>query len=70
MLFQEPCDTLKRFALLLESSLLAGLYVFQSLGSVRLSATPWTAAHQASLSNTISESLLQLYTRNNHRPIY
>ena len=32
----------------------------QSLSYVRLFATPWTAAHQASLSFTISQSLLKL----------
>ena len=32
----------------------------QSLGPVRLFATPWTAARQASLSFTISRSLLKL----------
>ena len=32
----------------------------QSLSRVQLSATPWTAAHQASLSFTISQSLLKL----------
>ena len=32
----------------------------QSLSSVRLFATPWTAAHQASLSITNSQSLLKL----------
>ena len=32
----------------------------QSLGRVRLFATPWTAAHQASLSFTVSWSLLKL----------
>ena len=32
----------------------------QSLSRVRLFATPWTAARQASLSNTISQSLLKL----------
>ena len=31
-----------------------------SLGCVRLFATPWTAAHQASLSITNSQSLLKL----------
>ena len=30
--------------------------VVQSLGRVQLFATPWTAAHQASLSLTISQS--------------
>ena len=34
--------------------------IVQSPGRVRLSATPWTAAHQASLSFTISWSLLKL----------
>ena len=34
--------------------------VAQSLGHVWLFATPWTAAHQASLSFTISRSLLKL----------
>ena len=32
----------------------------QSLSRVRLSATPWTAARQASLSFTIAQSLLEL----------
>ena len=32
----------------------------QSLSQVRLFATPWTAAHQASLSITVSRSLLKL----------
>ena len=36
------------------------LVVVQSLSCVRLFATPWTAAHQASLSFTISRSLLKL----------
>ena len=36
------------------------LLVIQSLGRVRLFVTPWTAAHQASLSITISWSLLKL----------
>ena len=35
-------------------------FVVQLLSCVRLSATPWTAAHQASLSLTISQSLLKL----------
>ena len=34
--------------------------VAQSLSCVQLFATPWTAAHQASLSFTISQSLLKL----------
>ena len=32
----------------------------QSLSHTRMFATPWTAAHQASLSFTISQSLLKL----------
>ena len=35
-------------------------FVVQSLSHVGLLATPWTAAHQASLSFTISRSLLKL----------
>ena len=34
--------------------------VVQSLSHVRRFATPWTAAHQASLSFTVSQSLLKL----------
>ena len=34
--------------------------VIQSLSRARLSVTPWTAAHQASLSFTVSQSLLRL----------
>ena len=34
--------------------------VFQALRHVQLYATPWTAAHQTSLSFTISQSLLKL----------
>ena len=34
-------------------------FVIQVLGHVRLFATPWTAAHQASLSITSSRSLLK-----------
>ena len=34
--------------------------VVQSLGRARLCSTPWTAAHQASLSFTISQSFLRL----------
>ena len=35
-------------------------FVVQSLGCVRLFVTPWTAARQASLSFTVSQSLLKL----------
>ena len=37
-----------------------GFAIVQSLSRVRLLATPWTAARQASLSFTISQSLLKL----------
>ena len=40
----------------------------QSLSRVRLFATPWTAAHQASLSNTNSQSLLKLTSIKSMRP--
>ena len=36
------------------------VFVVQSLSCVWLFVTPWTAAHQASLSFTISQSLLKL----------
>ena len=36
------------------------LFIVQSFSCVRLFVTPWTAAHQASLSFTISRSLLKL----------
>ena len=36
------------------------LFVVQSLSRVQLLVTPWTAAHQASLSFTVSHSLLKL----------
>ena len=36
------------------------IVIIQSLSSVQLFVTPWTAAHQASLSFTISWSLLKL----------
>ena len=35
-------------------------FIVQSLSHVLLFVTPWTAAHQASLSITISRSLLKL----------
>ena len=35
-------------------------FIVQLLSRVRLFATPWTAAHQASMSFTISQSLLKL----------
>ena len=35
-------------------------FIVQSLSHVQLFVTPWTAAHQATLSFTISQSLLKL----------
>ena len=40
--------------------MLSSVSLVQSLSHVRLFATPWTAAHQASLSITNSQSLLKL----------
>ena len=40
----------------------------QFLSCVRLFATPWTAAHQASLSITISPSILKLLSTESTRP--
>ena len=40
----------------------------QSLSCVRLFATPWTAAHQASLSTTSSRSLLKLMSTESVMP--
>ena len=40
----------------------------QSLSRVRLFATPWTAVHQASLSITISQSLLKLMSTESVMP--
>ena len=45
-----------------------GVVVIQSLSHVRLFATPWTAACQASLSFTISQSLLKLMTIESEMP--
>ena len=50
--------------------LLACLFVgVQSLSRVRLFATPWAAAHQASLSFTISRSLLRLVSIESVMPV-
>ena len=45
-------------------------FVFQSLSHVRLFVTPWTAAHQASLSFAISQSLLKLMSIELMRPFH
>ena len=44
------------------------LFVVQSLSHVRLFVTPWTAAHQASLSFTISWSLLKFMSTESMMP--
>ena len=44
----------------MDNYLLSLIVVVQPLNCVRLSVTPWTAAHQNSLSITISQSLLKL----------
>ena len=48
-----------RFLMILSNSCLLTLSSVQSLSPVRLFATPWTAARQASLSITNSQSLLK-----------
>ena len=52
------CETQAFLSSLRGSS--AKVDVVQSLSHVQLFVTPWTAAHQASLSFTISQSLLKL----------
>ena len=48
--------------------LLAFVVVVQPLSCVQLFVTPWTAAHQASLSFTISQSLLKLMSTESVMP--
>ena len=45
-----------------------GWLAVQLLSYVQLFTTPWTAAHQASLSFTISQSLLELMTTESMMP--
>ena len=52
-----------------------GSFVVQSLSHVQLFVTPWTAAHQASLSFTTSQSLLRFTSiegpyEQNHSSLY
>ena len=62
--FVYPCNTSNLQPATYENSLkaqtMAQLSSVQSLSCVRLFVTPWTAAHQASLSITNSRSLLKL----------
>ena len=56
-----PCDINSRLASAEEEiSKLNLISLVQSLSHVQLFVTSWTAAHQASLSSTISQSLLKL----------
>ena len=52
-------DSLGKGQWLSACRVLGGFVVVQSLSLIQLSATPWTAACQASLSFTISQSLLK-----------
>ena len=52
--------SVNKLLFLLASITICFVAVVQLLSRVQLSATPWTAAHQASLSFTISQSLLKL----------
>ena len=45
-----------------------GVIVVQLLNRVRLLVTPWTAAHQSSLSSTVSRSLLKLMSMESVTP--
>ena len=49
---------------------MANFVVVQSLSRVWLFVTPWTAAHQSSLSFTISQSLLKLMSIESVMPSY
>ena len=53
-------ETWNRFYLFIYLGDCLTIVIIQSLSCIWLFATPWTAAHQASLSFTISRSLLQL----------
>ena len=53
---------------ILKDSIISLFVVVQSLSCVQLFATPWTAAFQASLSFTISRSLLRLMSIESVKP--
>jgi len=59
-LFQYALDADTYCLCLYNSTYMRDLVVAQSINCIQLFATPWTAAHQASLSFTISRSLLKL----------
>ena len=58
--YQYPLFTSNKYTLSKKNIYLASVSSVQSLSCVRLFATPFTAAHQASLSITNSRSLLKL----------
>ena len=64
------CEVSKYFMLLIKLMPfgLEGIVVVQFLGRVQFFATPWTAAHQASLSFTISQSLHKLMSTESVMP--
>ena len=53
-------QSLKFYLALFRGILLILDFVVQSVSHVQLFRTPWTAAHQASLSFTVSQSVLRL----------
>ena len=59
-LFQYAVDADTYCLHLYNSTYMRDLVVVQSINCIQLFATPWTAAHQASLSFTLSRSLLKL----------
>ena len=52
----------------MSNAFLVGIVVVYSLNRAQLFATPWTAAHQASLSFTISKSLLNFMSNQSLMP--
>ena len=64
-----PCDIFPQLFSLC-SICLFSIVVIQLLSRIRLSVTPWTAAHQASLSSTISRSWLKLMSLSQWCPPY
>ena len=59
-LSQQQYSYFLRWVLGIHESYLCNCFVVQLLNLIQLFGTPWTAAHQASLSFTISWSLLKL----------
>ena len=68
---KQPIASEKIFSLIKSCKdyvLLVIVVVVQSFRHVQLSAAPWTAAHQASLSITVSQSLLKLMSTESVMP--